>query len=599
MATIAEAWRGTDNLLVVEERQRMRQRERILQNAYLSGPWQVPPDELKRQLEELDPWTLQDILWQQGWEVIGGYGYGADTDAERERAKQESVRLYKYSPLAQWAIWLWSNWGLGDGVTVIPNDEKAANIFAEFWTADRNANVLADDRIGELSNWLLVTGNRFLTFYASDMDGAETSVRLINPGEIAAIVANPDDDSEPWFYKREWTPKGGRQRTMFYPEWETLFLKDRELEERWTRIIKSNTDISGNSKRADKQNSNNEQLGDDRAAGTVVCVLHIPHNIKDDGGLWGWPLMTASRPWISGHKHYLESRLTVAEAVAMFVRRKKMKGGSRALAGVIGTIASNLGASQYIDTNPPAVAGSVEMDNAMIDTTDLPLKTGASDAKADEEMFARQALLGTGLFPTSAGWDTARWATALEMDKAQSMIFEGYQTFWASQFRKMVKIVLSFREKYGNETFEDKSAEVSIDSFSLADFTGVAKAVGQLVRDAMTPLVDNGTIPMEAARDILAELWRINLNALGVDQAQELTDVEGELWEEPEEEEEPEQQPPAASQFQPGQQPLEEGEPDVVEQIAAMISENLGRGDVGAQEVAEWALAQILEGQDG
>lgn len=599
MATrIAENWRGTDNLLVAQERRKVQETLTILQNAYLSGPWQLPPDELARQLKEqgIDEGLLNYLISQVGWDVIGGYG--DDTTAERERTLNESVRLYKYSPLAQWAVWLWSNWGLGETLDVTPNDEGAVEVWDEFWEADRNARLFAADRIHELSHWLLVKGNRFMTFYASELDG-EVTARLVAPEQVTAIVTNPDDASEPWFYRREYSPPSSAQKTLFYPDWETFFSD--ELEDRWEAVVEANSDISSDAERADRMNGGEEQLGGDAAPGTVVCMLHVAHNIKDESSLWGWPLLTCARPYIGAHKKFMEDRLSVASAVAMFVRRYQHAGGSRAQAALVDTIASNLSRTQLYDTNPPAAAGSSEVLNKALDVTDLPLKTGASDAKSDNEMFAWKALLGAGLFPTSAGLDTARWATALEMDKAQSMLFQGYQTFWGAQWRKMVKIVLLYKERYGGGSFKDKGAEVSVDSFSLADFPGVARTIGQIVRDALTPLVDNGTVPAEAAKDILAELWRILLQSLNVGKAADLTGEEA--WEEPEEEEEP-QPPPAAFQFQPGQLPVPQPEePEVVEQIAAMIRRNARDGAVDWQTVAEWALEEKMEGanehQDG
>jgi hypothetical protein len=573
----------------------------ILTNAYFMGPWQLPPQELFQQLKEQDPWLITTMLDQLGWETIGGLGYSTDTDAERQRAEQESVRLYKYSPLAQWAVWLWTGWGLGDKVTVTPNAAGAADVWEEFWTADRNAALLGEDVIQELSNWLLVRGNQYLVFFASEVDG-KTTIRRIPPDQIAEVVTNPDDDMDPWFYKREWTPTSGsimgKPRTMYYPDWQILFEKG--LEEKWNRLAAMNA-VDADADRADRVNGE-EALGGERT-GTVACVLHVNHNRKDDESLLGWPMLTTGRHWMDAHKRFAQDRLTVAAGKAMFVRRKKMQGGSRALSSVADTIRTTLSATNYTERNPAAVAGSVELDNAMIDTEDLPMTTGASDAKADNEMFSWMALLGAGLFPTSAGLDTARWATALQMDKAQAMLFERYGTFWAAQWRKMVKVVLSFKEEYGGGSFEDKSAEVSTDTFSLSDFPDVADAIGNLVRDALTPLADNGTIPTDAAREVGRALWRISLQALGVEDADDLTDED--LWEPDEEEEEqtpaqllPYTQPTGAPQPEGEQPPPEEEEPEVVERIAATILRNARDGVVDWEAVAEWALAEKMEGNN-
>jgi len=549
---------------------------RMLYNAYLAGPWELPPEQLVRQLQEVDPWMIQDLLDQAGWDIIGG-GYGTDTTRERERAIKESQRMYKYYPLGQWVIWSWTNWGLGDKVEVtITDNTKAAIVLDEFWTADRNQALLADDEIHELSNWLLVEGNTFLVAYGSEQDGA-TTINEIAPEEITEIVRHPAD-GRPLFYKRQFQETTeGRQQTWYYPDWQVFF--SGEIDEPYGDGALAQAVLPRGAFRADTRQRVEEPatatLGGEKT-GTGVCIYHIRHNRKERRGLWGWPILTCARAPMTAHKQYMESRLTVAQAVAMFVRRKKVKGGSRAVGSVIDTIASTLGRNQYTDTNPPAVAGAVEVDSEAIETKDLSLLTGAQDAKPDNEMFTWYGLLGGGLFPTSAGLDTSRWATALEMDKAQSMLFERYRTFWAAQFRRIVKIVLLMKEKYTGVQFGDYTVEVSVDAFSLADFPAVAKTIGGLVQSALVPLVTDGTIPVDAARRITASLWRTSLQALGMNQAGDMTSDEAfeiGLEEKPEEAPPPEEVPELPE--------------EMMERIVATIRRNAEDGAVDWQTVAE------------
>jgi len=230
--------------------------------------------------------------------------------------------------------------------------------------------------------------------------------------------------------------------------------------------------------------------------------------------------------------------LTVAEAASMYVRRKKVTGGSRAVKSVVNTIASNLSQSQWTDTNPPAVAGATEVENQLVDTTDLPLITGASDTATDNKTFAWMALLGGGLFPTSAGLDTSRWATALEMDKAQSMLFEEYKQFWAAQIRRIGTIVLLARQKFGGRKYDavNTTIAVSIDTFSLTDFPIIAETLGKFVQTTIQPMLELGAVDARAATAIVIEFYRMALSALGVERVDELASDEAfGLNEEPEE----------------------------------------------------------------
>lgn len=547
------------NVLLAEERRSVAQIFDTMRNAYQAGPWVLPPNQLIAQLQEQDPWMVYQLLDQTAWEVIGGYA--ADSSAERERAVNESKRLYKYNPLGQWSIWLWTAWGLGDTVQVgVPDNEEANEDVREFFTAERNEPVLGEDNIKENSRWLLVKGNRFYVFFTSTVDG-ETTVRTVDQDEIT-LLHNPHDSKEVWFYKRTWTPKGGTSMTMYYPDWKVYF--GDEIDGRWATL----EELSLVPKMGVKKSwgDGDVELGSNDNPRTDAYIMFVAHNVKDEDELWGWPLLTNPRAWMQAHQHLMESRLTLAEAASMFVRRKTVTGGSRAVKSVVNTIASNLSQSQWLDTNPPAVAGSVEVDNVPVETEDLPLITGARDTAVDNQTFSWMALLGAGLFPTSAGLDTARWATALEMDKAQSMLFEEYSRFWANQFRKMGNIVLLAYEKWGNKTYGEYTIVVSIDTFSRSDFPDIAKAVGQFVRDTMTPLIEMGAIDANAATAIIIRFYGMALNALGVDDAGDLTSERA---------------------FGLGQVEAEESG---VASIARVIAENIKEGRIDQRQLLEWAV---------
>jgi len=110
-----------------------------------------------------------------------------------------------------------------------------------------------------------------------------------------------------------------------------------------------------------------------------------------------------------------------------------------------------------------------------------------------------------GLFPTSAGMDTARWATALEMDKAQSALFEDYRTFWSAQFKKMARIALMGVAKHSKQTVNlGVTIKVTIDTFSLADFPAITETISKFVEATVTPMVQEGVI----TRSPPAAWWR-------------------------------------------------------------------------------------------
>jgi hypothetical protein len=262
----------------------------------------------------------------------------------------------------------------------------------------------------------------------------------------------------------------------------------------------------------------------DENNGTTVLMLHIAHNRKDGNSLHGWPILGIASPYFRAHKEFVENRLTVSRQKAMFAREFITQGGSRGVAAVkarFGTQLSNSSTTGVTDPNAPAISGSSLIHNSAVEHKDLPMNTGASDASTDNDMFAWMALIGAGLFPTTAGMDTSRWATAVAMDKTQAVQWSRYQSFWACQFRKMVEIVLLSAEKWGGESYEDKGCKVSIDTLSLVDFPGVVPPIAQMM-GTLTPMVADGTINQNAARSITQAMWTPVLTALGTEDIDEI-----------------------------------------------------------------------------
>lgn len=567
----------------------------ILQNTLAdSANWIQSPADIIHALKEsgIDETILFDMALRHGWEQLAFFGQPTGTNLERQRVRavRQAEVLFKFSPLAQWSIWQWTGWGLGDKVTIKLENEAAQAWWDEFALAGRNATIMGSDVMHELSDWTLVKGNRFFAFFASTMDGLST-IRIL-PQEEMTPVANPEDALDTWFYKRTF-PAGTTNETIYYPDWQTFF--GDQLEARWKLLIDRKA-VPPDAKRADVMRNGNGELGEQSEQdepGTAVCVYHVKHNRKNERSPWGWPILTAAASYLHAHEEFAGSRLGVAMSKAMYVRKTTVQGGSRQVRSVIATIASNLSQSNLLDTNPSAAAGSTLVQNKAMDTEDLPMTTGAGDAKEDNALFAWMALLGAGLFPTSAGLDTARFATALEMDKSQSMVFEKYRNFWGAQFRRIVQVVLLFGVKFGGQAFteEDMAAEVSTDAFSVSDFPAMVDAIAKW-SSSLTPMVNSGALPAETVRLIQQALVLVQLQALGVPNAADLTSDEafgiGQEEEEPPPEEEPEE---------PDDEEPEE-ESDGVIAAVARVAQNYREGRIDADAVVEFALAELIEARE-
>lgn len=509
MTTFRE--RVTDWLLA-GEKAKMQQTVNSLLEAAQYGPFRKPPQMLLEELQEYGSYWVQDLVAKAGYRIIGGLPYGSNLETLRTYALETSRYLWVTNPLYQWSVEVWANFGVGDGVSVVCRDPNANDFWQECFTGERNSNFYADDKTAENAETLEIEGNLFVVQFISTLDGTSTFSVIMDTDEIKEIVTDPNDRSIPLFYRRECLDASRLSSTIYYPNWSAY----------WADKLKNVTLPTGakrsDEERADFQNGTN---------GTVALMHHISFNRKDRKSLWGWPLGAIAGSYLDSHKEFMENRLTVSRNKASYVRERTVKGGSRAVAAVRSALASSLmNSASTRETNPPPVAGSEDIHNDVITTKDLGMGTGASDARTDWEMFSHEALIGVGLFPVTAGMDTARWATALAMDKTQAMQWTRYQTFWASQFQAFVTMTLKAGEKWGGQKFETYDAQISIDTLSLVDFPDIVSSLSALIGTAITPMVAGGTMPNNTARVILRDLWKVALQALGVSNVDQITSDE-------------------------------------------------------------------------
>ena len=484
---IGELERSLDQLAQINQR---------ISQAYMDGPYVLTPDELLRQLKEAyDPALVADLMDRMNWELVSGYGgYSED---ERRRAVQDSQRMFKYAVLARWIVNLWTYYGIGANVSIVCEDEAADEMWQDFWAADRNQRVIAKDRMDELSRWLLVTGERFHVFFASTLDG-EATIRSVEPGQVTAILTNPDDSSEAWFYERTRTVKGGMQ-TLYYPDWELFF----------------NGDVAKALQTAQQEYTMNGELAQQN--NTVACMLFTPFIQLDEENLRGWPLLAPQgTPWLRAQREFMQDRATVTKAKAAFVRDYTVAGGSRGVESIKRTLASARQYGSTTETNPAAVAGSDLVHNRAVEVRDLSMGTGAGDAQADGDMFAWMAGMTGGIFKHYLGLDSYRLATEKAMERPLEIQFSCYRNQLGAMIRKMVRIVLQFQEEYNGASYETYAADVSTDRLVENDLALIAGAVGQTYRDVLTPLQTLGDgIPPGAREQINVFMLQKVLEAMG------------------------------------------------------------------------------------
>jgi len=496
--------------------------------------YSTDPRVLVERLQESDPELLDWLVQQRGWEVIGTLGQQA-TEEDRLRAVKVARRMYHYDVQSWRAIQMWTDFGFGQQVQVVPRDERAVEVWDEFWAARRNLPLLGPRNIHRLSNTVLVNGELFFTFFASALDDRATAtMRSVPTDEISKVVKVEDDAAIPLYYVRN-----VKNVDWYYPDWRATKAELAKVEIPRGAVLASDT---GNL--------------------TNVVMLHAAVNESDDGR--GWPQLERAHSWFRAYNRFLENRATINAAVAMFVDEIIHKGGSKSTDEIAAKFASALSATNAVETNPTPAAGSMLIHNEALEMRRRPLTTGAGDARMDGMTILGQGAYGAGIPLGWAGRPDAFQNRAVADNVTRPWLeqMERYQSWWTSVFGDMVEIVL----RLSGQEFETYEADVTLQSPLDVQQEDVARLLANV-----TDAVSKGALNAEAGGRMLKRLMALALTDLGVRDAEAVLEP-----------------------------PEEETPPETEEAIGAMIETaraNLRGGGVDAETVAEWALAELLEGE--
>lgn len=469
--------------LLAPEYSELKHASSALWSAFERRPYWITAEDL----QELDQRTVDLFLRHRNDKELTLFGVDDPDETDRLAAVKDSRKLYRWDVISKRLIGLWTDYGFGQAVEIVPDMATAKRIWEEFEDAPRNRPILGERNLHKLSDILLVDGEIFLVFFTSTLDG-EVTVRKILTDEITDIITDPDDVDVPLYYVRKYTPKGqAMPKVIYYKDW---LASDEQL----ARVKIADGAVSA----------------DTLSAHTDVVIQHLAHDTLKNRG---WPLLTASAPWSRAYRDFLQNRAAVSRAVAMYVDKLVARTGSRGIESIKSMLQSALNnPNADYETNPPAPAGSAWLENEALSRQRMPLTTGAGDAQIDGGALLAQAAIGAGVFSHYAGrGETFRLATATAMEGPLLRQWQRYQGYWADAWRDMVVLVLTMQEQYNSRKFSKKTAQVSSDALVQVDSRLLALALSLGVKDAFLP------------RDIAMLLF---LQALGVKNVSEIIERE-------------------------------------------------------------------------
>ena len=302
----------------------------------------------------------------------------------------------------------------GRGVEITSEDTAAAAILKDW--RKRNKATLGHSALAEQHRAKFYDGNIFWCCFTDSLNSGDVTMRTIDAVEIMDIITNPEDTSEPWYYKRDWVQQefvGGARKNVHMQAWYPAL--------------------------------NYEPTGADRLAsiGGVEVRWDEPiyhRKCGDAPGKWhfGLPQVYAALDGAQAVKRFLQDCMTIRNSLAQFSMILQTKGGQQALQGIKTQLSTTVGPNASLwDQNPPAVSGAVFASGPGTTLQAFATK-GAGGSPDDVRQYKLWVVMVFGLPESFFGdMNTSNLATATSLDRPTELNFKEQQGVWAEDFEAL------------------------------------------------------------------------------------------------------------------------------------------------------------------
>ncbi|MER7213203.1 hypothetical protein ABT340_39585 [Streptosporangium sp. NPDC000239] len=365
---------------------------------------------------------LEARMYEPGWQHLTAR---ADLEFTREGLGRLAVvcRVMAIkNPLIKRGLALRAAYVWGQGVNISARDEKVNAVVRAFLDDPGNRRVLAGEQAHEILERALGTdGNLVVACFTSPTTG-RVKARLVPWDEITDIITNPEDASEPWFYRRDsWIDevdlRSGaritRRQIVYYPA----------LGYRPKVRIKQITD----------------------AAGTGQVMWDAPVYHVKVGGLAGWkwgvPDVYAALDWAAAYREFLTDWAKLVKALSRFAWRLTSKGSKQAQ--VRARIAAGPSTDRY--TGDPQHAGATAIMSPDMALEAVPKSGATIDSDSGRPLAAMVAAaldVPVTMLLGDPGTTGAR-ATAETLDTPTERAMELRRAVWGEMLRQILTHVIT------------------------------------------------------------------------------------------------------------------------------------------------------------
>jgi len=429
---------------------------------------------------------LELALEDRGWVQMAMFGAQEFSRDGLGHIVELARLMYRKNPLINRGVEVQRLYVWGQGVAVSCDDDRANEAVQQFIDDPGNQRALTGQQAAsDAEKELQIAGNVFLACFLPASSVDLLRVRTIPFEEVVEVVCNPEDRSDPWYYKRSWSEQRldptngtttGQMRTAYYPDWRY------------------------------------EPTGEDRPeeiGGNPVEWKSPVYAVKVGGfasDAFGTSEVYAALDWARLHRENLENWASITKSLARFAWKGKVTGGAQGVATAKTKLGTTVTSSSG-ETNPPPLPGSVLITSG--ENTFDPIRTaGATSSPADSRFLLLQVCAALGkpeFFFGNA--DVGNYATSKTLDRPTEMQFAERQRLWRQVWLDLCTLACESRGITPSEPID-----VVFPPMLEHD---VGAAISALVKGATLGGKASVVIPD------MAELARLVYGILGIDDADE------------------------------------------------------------------------------
>lgn len=308
---------------------------------------------------------LEARMREPGWESLTA---GATDEFSRDGLRQITAAcrvMAVKSPLIKRGLSVRQAYVWGQGVEITSRDPKVGRVVQELMEDEGNRRAFFGATAREQNELALGTdGNLFIALFTNPRDG-RVQIRIVPWDEITDVITNPEDASEPWFYRHEtWTQTRtasgtiDRPRVVYYP---AVGYRPRARPGTWVDVTGERVPVRWD-----------------------APVVHVKVN-----ALQGWKFGVgdayAAIDWAKAYKDFLSDWATLVRSLSRFAWRLTARGSKQAAAK------ARLAAAPVRDGADPAHAGATAIQSPDMMLEAIP-KTGATiDSESGRPLAAMVA----------------------------------------------------------------------------------------------------------------------------------------------------------------------------------------------------------------